>query len=88
MAHICKKRTLGAVGFFCRVLRLEQLFLRLFALKYFFLQLLRPGLQLTIGALQRGIPLLDFGEHGVESIDQPADFVAICFDSPDSVILV
>ena len=69
MTHVCEKCAFGAVGFLGGVFCLKQLFLCLFALEYFFLQLLRPGLQLAIGALQRRVSLLDFGQHGVESVD-------------------
>ena len=63
-------------------------FLGLLALKYFFFKLFRARLQLSVSTLQRGIPLLDFGQHGVKSVDQSANFVAIRFDRADRIILV
>src|SRR5260370_5830535 len=88
VTHICKKCAFGTIGFLSRVFCVEQFFLRLFTLKYFLLQLVRSGLQLTIGALQRDISLLDFRQHGVESIDQSANFAALGFASPAAIVLV
>ncbi len=37
------------------------------------------GLQLIVSVMQRRIAVLDFGQHGIEPVDQPANFVAVKF---------
>ena len=44
--------------------------------------------QFVVRGAQRPIPLLNFREHGVESIDQPADFVAIRLRGAHFIILI
>src|ERR1700682_3938676 len=88
MAHICEKCAFGAAGFLGHVLCLEQLFLRLLAVRNLFFQLSRSCLQLIISASQCCIPVLDVGQHGVKTVDETTDLVSVTFDRPNLIVLV
>ena len=77
MAHIRQEGALGAAGFFSGVLGLQQFLLRLFSINDFFFELGGAGLQLIVGAAQGCVALLDFRQHGVEAINQAANFIAV-----------
>ena len=79
VAHIREKRALGPVGILSCVLGVVQFRLHLLTPNDFAFQLQGPGLELIIGVMQCRIPLLDFGQHRVEPVDEPSDFVAVKF---------
>ncbi len=85
VAHIREERALGPVGILGGKLGAKQFLLHLLAVSDFPFQLQGPGLQLIVGVVQSHIPMLDFGQHRIESVDQPADFVAVEFGGANLV---
>src|SRR5260370_29017110 len=53
-----------------------------------FFQFSRSCLQLIISASQCCVPVLDVGQHGVETIDETTDLVRVRFDRPNLIVLV
>src|SRR6185437_15718015 len=88
MAHICQESALRSTRFLSRVFGFEKLFLCLLSLSDFPFELFGSGMQLIIGIQQGGIALLNLGEHVVEAVHQPADFIAICVLRTYFIVLV
>ena len=68
-----RRTALGDAAFEGGVQRL-QLLLRPEPLGHFALELTRARRQVVVGALERGIPLLNLREHRVEAVDQRHQF--------------
>jgi hypothetical protein len=68
------------------MLRIQQFLLCATAMDDLLFQLVRPRLQIVVGALQRFVAMLNFREHRVESVDQTPDFVIRRFCRSNAIV--
>ena len=88
MAHVREESALGPARLLRGLFGSQEFVLSPLTMDDLHFQLVRAGLQFIIRALQRTVSKLNLGKHGIETVDQPSDFIAVESSGTNLIVLV